>query len=158
MWERAQTSALRRHCSHLLTRSLWPNASIQLRAAARPARFSLDSWLRSAEQVAMHACHCVHVTQRCKTIVRRFRDLPQRTFSIPPCFVVQAGIEIRIKLDIDGGHAVKQDQSWCQQTQPPAARSKRPATGTASGDDYNDDVMLTFERAPKSRTPKLSSR
>jgi hypothetical protein len=42
-------------------------------------------------------------------------------------------------------------------TQPPAAESKRPATGTASGDDYNDDVMLTFERAPKSRTPKFSS-
>src|SRR5215475_2190386 len=35
-------------------------------------------------------------------------------------------------------------------------RSIRP-TGTASGDDYNDDVMLTFERAPKSRTPKFSS-
>jgi hypothetical protein len=37
IWERAQTSALRRHCRHLLMRSLWPGASIQLRAAARPA-------------------------------------------------------------------------------------------------------------------------
>jgi hypothetical protein len=40
--------------------------------------------------------------------------------------------------------------------QPPATESKRPATGTASGDDYNGDAMLTFERAPKSRTPKLA--
>jgi hypothetical protein len=37
IWERAQTSALRRICSHLLARSLWPDPSIQLRAAARPA-------------------------------------------------------------------------------------------------------------------------
>jgi hypothetical protein len=37
IWERAQTSAWRRICSHLLTRSLWPDASILLRAAARPA-------------------------------------------------------------------------------------------------------------------------
>src|SRR5262245_35664571 len=42
-------------------------------------------------------------------------------------------------------------------TQPHAAESKRPATGTASGDDYNGDAMMTFERAPKSRTPKFSS-
>ena len=35
IWERAQTSALRSHCSHLLTRFLWPDASIRLRAAAR---------------------------------------------------------------------------------------------------------------------------
>jgi hypothetical protein len=41
--------------------------------------------------------------------------------------------------------------------QPPAAESKRPATQTASGDDYNGDAMLTFERAPKSRTSKFSS-
>ena len=32
--------------------------------------------------------------------------------------------------------------------QPPAAESKRPATETASGDDYNGDAMLTFEHAP----------
>jgi hypothetical protein len=40
--------------------------------------------------------------------------------------------------------------------QPPAAESKRPATGTASGVTTKDDAMLTFERAPKSRTPKFS--
>jgi hypothetical protein len=32
VWERAQTSAWRLICSHFLTRSLWPGASIQLRA------------------------------------------------------------------------------------------------------------------------------
>ena len=31
IWERAQTSSLRQHCSHLLTRSLSLDASIQLR-------------------------------------------------------------------------------------------------------------------------------
>jgi hypothetical protein len=39
--------------------------------------------------------------------------------------------------------------------QPPAAESKRPATGTASGDNYNDDVMLTFERAPKWHSDRI---
>src|SRR5215831_13163299 len=38
IWERAQTSALRHHCSHLLKRSLWPDASIRLRAAAQPSK------------------------------------------------------------------------------------------------------------------------
>jgi hypothetical protein len=40
--------------------------------------------------------------------------------------------------------------------QPPAAESKRLATGTASGLTTKDDAMLTFERAPKSQTPKFS--
>jgi hypothetical protein len=41
--------------------------------------------------------------------------------------------------------------------QPSAAESKRSDTGTASGDDYNGDAMLTFERALKSQNPKFSS-
>ena len=38
IWEHAQTSALRHDLSSSLKRSLWPDASIQLRAAARPSR------------------------------------------------------------------------------------------------------------------------
>jgi hypothetical protein len=43
----------------------------------------------------------------------------------------------------------------CWAARPPAAESKRTATGTASEMTTNRDAMLTFEHAPKSRTPKF---
>jgi hypothetical protein len=45
--ERAQTSALRHDLSSSLKRSLWPDASIQLRAAARPSRITGADGLRT---------------------------------------------------------------------------------------------------------------
>ena len=120
IWERAQTSALRHDLKSSLKRSLWPDASIQLRAAARPNHRRVLLLLKTV-------CQC----WKSRSMIGRSsmrREFPSYRSS-----------ETRIQPRNRGAPAAA-----TMAAQPPAAESKRPATGTASGVTTKDDAMLTL--------------